>query len=193
MASSLILASGSSYKSRLLERLGVEFETLPANLDESAPAGESPASTAKRLAAEKATAVGDGRPGRFVLGADQTIALDGERFRKPGTPERAVDQLKRLSGRTHDLWCAVALKTPDGEPSVVSVHFEMVVRDLSAREIEAYVAEDSPLDCAGSYKVEAAGIRLFRAMRGDDHTAIVGLPLTRVWSLLERANYFEDR
>lgn len=185
------MASGSKYKRRLLERLGVDFETVASAVGESAADDESAEDTAKRLAAAKATDVAARRPGQYVLGADQTIELDGDRLRKPLSRDAAVDQLKRLSGRTHDLWCAVALAAPEYEPSVECVQFEMVMRELRDSTIASYVDEDEPLDCAGSYRIEAGGIRLFRAMRGDDYTAIIGLPLTRVRRLLERAGFFD--
>lgn len=187
------MASGSRHKRKLLERLDLTFDTDAAELDESPAEDEQPSRTAKRLAAAKATAVAERHPEHFVLGADQTVALEGERFHKPGTRDSAIEQLKQLSGRTHDLWCAVALVTPDEESHRACVHYEMQMRDVDEPTIRSYVDRDRPLDCAGSYKIEAGGIRLFRSMRGDDYTAIVGLPLTRVWELLERAGYFEDR
>ncbi|MFU8803367.1 MAG: Maf family protein, partial [Bradymonadaceae bacterium] len=125
-----------------------------------------------------------------VVGADQVIALDDIIASKPGTARAARAQLARQAGRTHDLHTAVAVVTPDQEVFDDIVHFRMEMRPLSDEEIAAYVAEEAPLDCAGSYKIESGGIRLFRSMHGDDFTAIIGLPLTRVWSLLEEAGYF---
>lgn len=189
----MILASSSEYKRQLLERLGLEFDACSADVDEAARSGETPSDTAKRLARRKATAVRRRRPDAWVLGADQTIEIDGERLAKPGDPETAMRQLRRLAGRTHQLHCSVAVATPAQTCRVETVHFEMVMRELDDGEIRAYVDEDRPLDCAGSYMIERAGIRLFRAMRGDDYTAIVGLPLTRVWNILEATNYFSGR
>lgn len=80
--------------------------------------------------------------------------------------------------------------TPDGRLLDETVSFEMEMRTLSERTIRQYVELDRPLACAGAYKIEEAGIRLFRAMRGDDYTAIIGLPLTRVWNILEAVDYF---
>lgn len=174
-----------------MARLGLSFRAEGADLDETPRSDESPRHTARRLAEEKAAVVAD-RRGGYVIGADQTIALDGRRFHKPGTPERAVEQLTALSGGVHDLWCAVALVDPDGNRFDACVHFEMAMRELAERDIRSYVSEETPVDCAGAYKIEAGGIRLFRSMEGDDYTAIVGLPLTRVWKLLELADYFAD-
>jgi septum formation protein len=175
----------------LLERLGIDFEVDGSDIDESAPSDEGPAATARRLAKQKARDVADRHPNAWVLGADQTIDLDGDRLTKPGTEEAARRQLRALSGRTHTLTTAIALVCPSSACLEDAIAFEMEMRNLGDREICEYVDEDTPLDCAGSYKIEAAGIRLFRSMRGDDYTAIVGLPLTRVWNALEEGGYFE--
>ncbi len=188
----LVLASGSRYKRRLLERLGVDFEAEAADLDEAALVGESPAQTAQRLALAKARAIRLSHPDAHVLGADQVIALGEQRFSKPGDEEGARRQLAELSGKTHQLLTAVALVCPDGRTFEDLAEYRMSMRPLSGEEIAAYVAEDRPTDCAGAYKIEAGGIRLFHSMAGDDYTAIVGLPLTRVRRLLEQAHFFDD-
>lgn len=186
----LILATASLYKRELFERLCLPFDADSADIDESPQPGESPKQSAQRLALEKALHVAQRHPDAFVIGADQVIALDEQVLSKPGTVEAARQQLARQAGRAHDLFTAVALVTPEGTTSGALVHYIMEMRPLSDAQIEAYVDEDSPLDCAGSYKIEARGIRLFRSMVGEDYTAIIGLPLTRVWSLLEDAEYF---
>jgi septum formation protein len=191
MDTSLVLATGSPYKKSLMERLGLDFESCAADIDESSLEGESPEQTARRLAAAKARAVSQHRPDALVIGADQVIALGDKRYSKPGSPEGARRQLEELSGQTHHLITAVAALRPDGELFEDVADYQMQMRALSEDEIAAYVAEDSPTDCAGAYKIEAGGIRLFRALRGDDYTAIVGLPLTRVWRLLEQSGYFD--
>lgn len=188
----LILATESTYKIELLERLGLPFDACAAHIDEARKPGEAPAAMAARLAAEKAQRVATDHPSAFVLGADQVIALDQEIFQKPGSVDRAVAQLMRLQGKTHRLITAIALRTPDGSVQASECAFDMVMRPLTEAGARAYVEADQPLYCAGSYRIEAAGIRLFEAARGDDFTAIIGLPLTRVWSLLEQAGYFEQ-
>ncbi|MFP4596856.1 MAG: Maf family protein [Persicimonas sp.] len=188
--SEIVLASGSRYKQRLMRRLGLSFDICPADIDESAAPREAPEALAGRLARQKARRVAQVRPDTWIIGADQVIALGDKRFSKPGDELSARAQLAELSGRTHRLITAVALLSPAGEFFEDVVVFEMQMRTLADEEIAAYVAEDMPLDCAGSYKIEAGGIRLFRALRGDDYTAIVGLPLTRVRTLLERGGYF---
>ncbi|AWV90157.1 Maf family protein [Bradymonas sediminis] len=187
----LILATESTFKRELLERLSIPFESVAAKIDERPLAGESPADTARRLARQKAEAVAAAHPGAWVIGADQVIALGDTRFSKPKTAERACAQLAELSGQTHALLTAVALVTPGGAVSDDLAKYQMEMRALTSAQIAQYIAEDQPLGCAGSYMIEAGGIRLFRAMRGDDYTAIIGLPLTRVHTLLERAGFFD--
>lgn len=186
----LILATASRYKRELFERLSLPFEVDSADIDESPQPGESPEQSARRLALVKAQHVARRHPGAYVIGADQVIALDDEIVSKPRTARAARQQLARQAGRSHDLFTAVALVTPQGAITEALVHYIMEMRPLSEKQIKAYVDEDCPLDCAGSYKIEARGIRLFRSMVGEDYTAIIGLPLTRVWSLLEDAGYF---
>lgn len=183
----LILATQSRYKCELLQRLGVPFEADAAHIDESRLPDEGPADMAARLAEAKARAVAARHPGKFVLGADQVIFQGDRVFGKPHTPDNAVAQLLALQGGDHTLLSAIALVCPNG--SVVHGHAVtlMQMRALDRQALEAYVAQDEPYDCAGAYKVEAYGIRLFRRMIGDDYTNIIGLPLTRV------ADVFEER
>jgi septum formation protein len=185
----LILASGSTYKRQLMERLGLAFEVSAADVDESVLGDETPGQTAGRLAELKARTVAADHPQAWVVGADQVIALDGQRFSKPGDAASARAQLSRLSGRTHRLITAVAVVAPGAELFADQIEYAMQMRSLTDAEIAEYVDRDRPLDCAGSYKIEAGGIGLFRALRGDDYTAIVGLPLTRVRRLLERSGF----
>jgi septum formation protein len=185
----LILASGSSYKRALMARLGLSFESITSEADETSLPGETPPVCAARLAVDKAKVVAAAHPDAWVIGCDQIIARDGLQLHKPGSAEGAIAQLEQLQGRAHDLVCAIAIISPDGAVREASVWYEMHMRPLSRAAIEAYVAEDMPTDCAGSYKLEQGGIRLFASMRGDDYTAIVGLPLTRVWALLQDAGY----
>ena len=175
-----------------MARLGLDFATESADIDESARPDETPVETAERLARRKARTVAEDHPQSYVLGADQTIDIDGTRLTKPGSIDKAVEQLQRLSGQTHRLTTAVSLVSPSGQLVEQKVTFQMVMRDLTDRQIDDYVHEDRPIDCAGSYKIESGGIRLFRSLRGDDYTAIIGLPLTRVWNILERVDYFAE-
>lgn len=182
-----MLASTSPYRRRLLGRLGLEFEVASPEVDEerAAPAA-APATVAQVLARKKAEAVA-ARAGAeaVVLGSDQVCALGAERLGKPGSVARACDQLARLSGRTHELITAVAIVHSGGIDEFVD-RTRLTMRALTRAEIEAYVARDEPLDCAGSYKLEAAGIGLFERIESADWTAIEGLPLLATAGALRR-------
>ncbi len=180
----LILASQSPYKHRLMARLGIPFESRSPAIDETRCPKESPREMTRRLARQKAEAVARQEPKAWVLAGDQTAADGDHTIGKPGTVERAVAQLQRLQGSTHHLITSIALRGPDGSLRLSTSTYEMVMRPLSEAQIRDYIDEDQPLDCAGSIKIEAGGIRLFKATYGDDPTAIEGLPLTHVWTLL---------
>lgn len=187
----LILASGSTYKIELFSRLGLPFEAINADIDETPVPDEAPQTLATRLAAQKAQALTEAHPDAYILGCDQVIAQGDQIFHKPRTEEGCFKQLNQLQGKTHELICAIALYAPGAPAKLLqaSAIYEMHMRPLSEQAIRAYIKADMPLDCAGSYKLEAAGIKLFNAMRGDDHTAIIGLPLTRVIDLLLEADF----
>lgn len=176
----LVLASTSRYRRALLERLGLEFEQAPPGVDEDelkAVLGD-PRALAEQLARAKARAVAERFPDAVVVGSDQVGALGDERLDQPGTPERAAAQLARLSGRTHELITAVCVWRGGQEWCHTDVA-RLTARPLNAGEIARYVALDDPVDCAGSYKLERAGIALFERVECEDHSAITGLPL--IW------------
>lgn len=188
-APELVLASTSRYRRALLDRLGVPYRALAPLVDERAlePRGASVEEVVLTLARAKADEVAGREPRALVLGSDQAIELDGEILGKPGTRERAVEQLARLSGRTHRIVTAVALWRPGGEVHThVDVH-RMTMRALDRTALEAYVALEDPVDCAGAYKIESKGLTLFEAVEGRDYTAVIGLPLLAVVTMLEAA------
>jgi septum formation protein len=182
----LILASTSIYRQRLLERLQLPFRSEPPGVDEAATAGESAADLALRLAQDKALAVSGRFPAAMVIGSDQTASLDGALLGKPGTESRARAQLARCSGRSVMFQTAVAIAQAGRILDRCRVDTEVVFRNLTADDIAAYVALDKPLDCAGSFRWEGPGIRLFEALRSDDPTALEGLPLISVARMLRR-------
>ena len=108
---------------------------------------------------------------------------------KPGTKERANAQLARMSGKAHRLLTAIALRSPSGSTSVALDVHHMHMRALSTEEIRRYVDVDQPLDCCGSYKIEALGVSLFESIEGDDFTAITGMPMIALCRLLQEAGF----
>ncbi len=190
-APELVLASTSPYRRALLDRLGIRCRAAAPRVDERAvePKGAGAEAVVLALASAKAASVARDFPAALVLGSDQVIDLDGGILGKPGTAAAAVAQLERLSGRTHRIVTAVALRRPGGgESTHVDVHL-MRMRRLSRRQIEAYVELERPLDCAGAYKIESRGLALFEAVEGRDYTAVIGLPLLAVVTLLEEAGF----
>ena len=188
LAAPLILASTSRYRSELLARLRLPFEVLAPAVDESARPGEAPPQLALRLALAKARAVSLQRPDAVVIGSDQVADLDGHALGKPGTHERAVQQLRSMRGRKVLFHTAVAVvrAQPAFEQSALS-RVAVGFRDLGDDEIEYYLRMEQPYDCAGSAKSEGLGIALLSAIDSDDPTALIGLPLIRTTELLRRA------
>jgi len=184
----LVLASTSRYRRALLERLGVPFTVAASGTDESAMPGEMPAATALRLAEAKARAVAAAHPSALIIGSDQVADCDGEAVGKPGNHAAAVAQLARLSGRTVIFHTGLALlDAATGMCQTALVDVRSTFRHLTADEIEAYLLRERPYDCAGAVKSEALGIALFEAIESDDPTALVGLPLIRLASMLRAA------
>jgi septum formation protein len=177
----LVLASTSPYRRQLLERLRVPFAWAAPGVDEQSQktSGQGPMEIACGLARAKAERVFEAYPDALVVGSDQVATLDGQRLDKPGSADRAIDQLRRLRGHQHQLLTAVAIRHPGGLAEFVDVT-RLCMRDLDDGEIDRYVAADQPLDCAGSYKIESLGISLFAAIDSEDQTAIQGLPLLRL-------------
>ena len=184
----LILGSTSRYRRELLERLRLPFEVLAPQVDETPLPGEAPAALALRLAMAKAQAVAALRPEAVVIGSDQVADLEGQPIGKPGTHERAVAQLRLLSGRQAIFQTAVAVVCHrSGFAELALAPVTVRFRSLSEQEIEHYLRTEQPYDCAGSAKSEALGITLLEAIESDDPTALVGLPLMRTCQLLRRA------
>jgi septum formation protein len=182
----LVLASTSRYRRELLERLGTPFESVAPEFDEAAARKEtSPIALARALANGKAAAVAKANKKAVVVGCDQVVALGEEILGKPGSADAAKAQLQKLAGQPHMLITAVSVhKGSDVEEFVDVTTLRM--RKLDKKEIDRYVERDQPTDCAGSYKIERAGIALFDKIEGEDHTAIVGLPLLKLAAILRK-------
>jgi septum formation protein len=185
----LILASQSRARRMLLANAGIDHEAIPAAIDERAVQKQSglqrPADVAALLALEKARVVAATHPGRIVLGADQTLALGDRLFDKPAGRVEAAEQLRSLSGRTHQLHSAIAL-IDDGRliGQWVSVA-RMTMRRLTDHGIETYLdaAGEAVMTSVGAYQLEGLGVHLFERVEGD-HFTILGLPLMTLLPVL---------
>ena len=186
----LILASTSVYRRKLLERLGLPFRSIAPEVDEDVFKNSdlTPEVLAETLAVAKAHSVWSRFPGAVVIGSDQVVEFDGGILGKPGTVERAVDQLLAMSGRPHRLITAVAIADPNGIErfaDVATLHLRAIDREEAVRYVEA----NRPLNCAGSYKIEELGISLFDRIESGDRTAIVGLPLIELGKRLRARGF----
>ncbi|MDO9403292.1 MAG: Maf family nucleotide pyrophosphatase [Polaromonas sp.] len=184
----LVLGSTSPYRRELLQRLRLPFTVAAPDVDETPGADEEPRQLAERLALAKARAVAAVFPQAVVIGSDQVADLNGEPLGKPGTHERATQQLRQMSGQTVVFQTAVAvvcMETGFEQTSLAAVRVRF--RDLSADDIENYLRAEQPYDCAGSAKSEGLGIVLLDAIESDDPTALIGLPLIRTSHMLRAA------
>ncbi len=193
----LILASSSPYRRALLERLRIPFDVAVPALDETPHPGEAPAATALRLAQAKARAVAAremaARPDSapvLVIGSDQVATFDGLQIGKPGTHEKALDQLRAMRGRVVEFHSALCLfdnarDIAQTEDVVTRVRF----REVPDVELDAYLRAETPYDVAGSAKSEGLGIALLESIDSDDPTALVGLPLIALTRMLRAAGY----
>ena len=178
----LVLASKSAARRAVLAAAAIPLAVQPAELDERALEREAgaigPADAAMLLARAKALAVAAAQPGRLVLGADQTLALDALRFSKPADRAAAAAQLRALSGNTHALHSAIVLAQDDAVLFSHCAQARLTMRTLSEPMIAAYLdaAGDAATASVGAYQIEGPGIHLFEAIEGD-HFTILGLPL----------------
>ena len=186
----LILASTSSYRRVLLERLGIAFTALPPQTPEDPIAGELPTDRALRLATAKAQAIASRRPDAVVIGSDQVAAVGSTILDKPGDAARCVAQLAAASGSSARFHTACAVIAPQAGIRMVHIDTTTVFfRTLSDQEIERYVERERPFDCAGGFKAEGLGISLFESIESRDPTAIIGLPLIWLAGALRRAGF----
>ncbi len=182
----IVLASTSPFRKQLLERLNFPFEAASPDVDETPVPGELPSKLVARLAEAKARAVATNYPGAIVIGSDQTAEINGRLLNKPGNHERAVEQLNSCSGKTvvfHTGLCVIDTRT--GNTQVDVIPFRVHFRTLAPDRIERYLRHEQPYNCAGSFKSEGLGVALFEKLEGDDPTALIGLPLIRLVTMLE--------
>jgi septum formation protein len=181
----VVLASTSPYRRELFARFGLPFSQLAPGVDECPLAGEPPSALAARLSEAKARALVQHCPDALIIGSDQTAVCGSLTLGKPGDFTTACAQLRHLSGQTAQFYTAVTvLNATSGKAASRTVITEVVFRTLTSAEIERYLEREQPYDCAGSFKAEGLGIALFKALRSDDPTALVGLPLIELRALL---------
>jgi septum formation protein len=181
----LVLASTSSFRKELLQRLQIPFTTFAPNIDETPLGNEAPEAMVRRLTEGKAKAARELFPNHLIIASDQCAVCEEDIIGKPGTHVRAIEQLSRFSGKSITFLTGLCLlNTVTGNTQVDCVHFIVRFRTLSAQQIENYLHIETPYQCAGSFKAEGLGIALFAEMSGEDPNALIGLPLIRLITFL---------
>jgi MAF protein len=181
----ILLASTSTYRRALLEKLNLEFSCAAPNIDESPYADESPETLVKRLAEAKARALMHSHPNHLIIGSDQVCAIDGKITGKPHTFENAKRQLHAASGKVVTFYTGLSLlDSRTQQAATLCEPFEVSFRALSDEEISNYLEMEQPYDCAGSFKCEGLGISLFSQLNGRDPNTLIGLPLIALLELL---------
>lgn len=181
----LVLASTSIYRKELLARLGLSFETVAPEVDETPRPDEAPERLVRRLAEAKARAAAVRFPDALIIGSDQVAVIEGLILGKPGDHPRAAAQLRAASGRRMKFLtglCLLNSRRDTVEVDVIPVG--VAFKSLSDAEIENYLRRERPYHCAGAFKSEALGIALCERIEGDDPTALIGLPLIRLTAML---------
>ncbi len=186
----LVLASTSRYRRELLSRLTSHFRQESPHVDEAALPGEAPAQLAARLAVAKARAVAARNPNALVIGSDQVADCAGAVLGKPGSIDRAREQLHASSGASvvfHTALCLIDTRHVPAREFAALDSTRVAFRSLTDAEIERYLERERPFDCAGSFKSEGLGINLFERIESSDPTALIGLPLIALCGLLRQA------
>lgn len=191
MSLPLLLASSSSYRKLLLEKLQLPFATASPDIDESILDNENPQPYVERLAIEKAKALASQFPNHLIIGSDQCAVLTVDEKQqilgKPHTVENAINQLSQASGQTVTFLTGLCVYNSRSQKCLSLVEpFIVHFRDLTEPQIRRYIEQEMPLDCAGSFKSEGLGIRLYSALEGRDPNSLIGLPLIALVDLLQQ-------
>jgi septum formation protein len=181
-SSPLVLASASPRRVSLLRQVGAAFTVVDPGPDRDWPGSADPRHGVRALALEKARRVAARRPGRVVIGADTVVVLRGVRLGKPRTAAEAIEMMRRLHGRTHEVWTGIAVVRDRETRSAAECAKVQFVR-MSPEEIETYVQSGEPLDKAGAYGIQGLAGQFVRRIEGD-YTTVVGLPLARLRTVL---------
>jgi septum formation protein len=183
---SVVLASTSPYRLQLMRQLGIPFHVDAPLFQENLDQGLAPELLVRHLALQKARSLAARHPDALIIGSDQVfVDARGRILGKPGSPEKAMEQLRAMSGRRHTFYTGlVVLESVSGDYLADCSTFSVTLRPLSEEQIQYYVRRENPVDCAGSFKIEGLGITLMAAMEGDDYSSLVGLPLIRLTDFL---------
>jgi septum formation protein len=183
----LVLASTSKYRGELLSILQIPFKIAAPDVDETPLPDEDAKLTSKRLSQLKALAVVKDYPDALIIGSDQVALLDGQQMGKPLTHDNAVNQLRKMRGKTVVFYTALTLlNSRDGAMQTEVDETKVSFRDSSDDEIERYLLKEQPYHCAGSAKSEGLGIALISRIEGNDPNALIGLPLISLISMLKK-------
>ncbi len=183
----IVLASTSPYRKQLLQQLQLPFESAAPDYVEEIDSSVAPALLVRHLALGKAQSLVEQFPDALIIGSDQIFVDQRERpVGKPGNMQRACQQLREMSGRTHTFYTGLAvIDSRSGEVQADHDSFSVQLRHLSEAQIHSYLTREQPFDCAGSFKVEGLGIALMERMEGNDYNTLIGMPLIKLVAMLE--------
>lgn len=187
----IVLASTSTHRRAVLERLGLPFTVLAPLCDEEGVDHLPAEERAVHLAVRKASSLVETFPKALIIGSDQIPEVDGTTLSKPGSSKTAKESLRMLAGKEHKLFTGLAVAEGGKEGRVVTALdvSRLRMRDLSDEEIANYVKREHVLNCAGSYRAEGLGVTLFEAIDTKDPTAVIGLPLTLLFDLFNQLDF----
>lgn len=186
----LVLASTSPYRLKLLRQLDLNFQVAAPLFQERLDQSVSPELLVRHQALHKAKSLAERYPDALIIGADQVFVDARHRILgKPGSSDQAVEQLLDMQGKTHTFYTGVAVfDSSDGAHFATCETFNVTLRALTDEQIRHYVERENPVDCAGSFKIEGLGIALMEKLDGRDYTALIGLPLIRLIEILKQFN-----
>ena len=188
-SAALVLASSSTYRKALLEKLHLNFICADPDIDETAKTNENPSQLALRLAEEKSRALASTYPNHLIIASDQVAMLNQTQLTKPGNKLDSIKQLQLSSGNKVKFYTSICILNSatneiKSDLDICTVYF----KNLNDQQIKNYVALEKPYDCAGSFKSEGLGIALFERIESNDPNALIGLPLIKLIGLLEEFN-----
>jgi len=183
----LVLASSSKYRHKILKKLHLDFVTCSSTVDESPTPNEPANGLAVRLSIAKAQAAIENYPNHLIIGSDQVATFDGQLIGKPGNYENAFQQLKMQSGQKVSFYTGICvLDSATGNYLSDVDRCDVYFRKLNDSQIQRYLEIEQPFGCAGSFKSEDYGISLFSKIQGEDPNALIGLPLIKLIKLLDQ-------